>query len=156
MSVPQLTESHPSIAQPEPVGVAAAPSLDPAFGSDRATRAVAIVALAVAAVVHVPVAIEHLTELPYLGYSFYGLVLLAAAALGSLLVESRTFVWRGALVLGTVAVAAYVASRSVGLPMADDDRGDWTNPLGVTAVCAELVVVAVALLVLGHRHRHRS
>jgi hypothetical protein len=120
---------------------------------DGILRTVAVLALGVTAAAHVPVAVEHIGEIPYLGYAFYALVLLCAAALGSLIVESRTAVWRGVLVLSLGAVAAYVVSRTIGLPLADDDIGDWVNPLGVLSVSAELVVVAVSLAVL-NRRRH--
>ena len=100
-----------------------------------------------------PVAVDHIGEIPYLGSAFYALVLLCAAALGSLVVESRTAVWRGVLVLALGSIVAYVVSRTVGLPLAEDDIGDWANPLGAVSVAAELVVVGVSLTVL-HRRRH--
>jgi hypothetical protein len=46
-------------------------------------------------------------------------------------------------------VAAYVVSRAFGLPQVADDRGDWTNPLGVVAVAAESVLCVVALRARG-------
>jgi hypothetical protein len=122
---------------------------------DRIARAVAVLALGAMAATHVPVAVDHIGEIPYLGYAFYALVLLCAAALGSLLVESRTAVWRGVLVLALGSFVAYVVSRTVGLPLADDDIGDWANPLGAVSVVAELVVVAVSLTVLPRRRHDR-
>jgi hypothetical protein len=122
---------------------------------DGVARTVAVLALGVTAAAHVPVAVDHVGEIPYLGYTFYALVLLCAAVLGSLLVESRTGAWRIALLLSVGTVLAYVASRTVGLPLAEDDIGDWANPLGMVAVAAELVVAAVSVTVLRHRrHDH--
>ena len=118
---------------------------------DRAARAVAVLALGVVSAAHVPPAIEHLEHIPYLGYAFVALVLVSAAAAGSLLVESRRMVWWIALLVCAAAVTAYVVSRSVGLPLADDDIGDWVNRLGVVAVLSELVVVSVAVRVLRRR-----
>jgi hypothetical protein len=118
-------------------------------------RALAVLALGVTALVHVPVAVAHVVEVPYLGDAFYALVLLSAAALGSLIVESRTVVWACVLALGVGSIAAYVVSRTIGLPLAADDIGDWANRLGAVAVAAELLAVVVAGGVLRRRRHDR-
>ncbi len=46
------------------------------------------------------------------------------------------------------ALAAYLISRSVGLPSLGDDIGDWLNPLGVLAVLAEATALVIAGLAL--------
>jgi hypothetical protein len=53
----------------------------------------------------------------------------------------------------TTAVAAapflaYVASRSVGLPGAPDNIGNWTEPLGLAALFVEFLVTAISLRAL--------
>jgi hypothetical protein len=116
--------------------------------SDRALRTTAVVGLLVTAVVHMPVAAEHLNEVPYLGVLFYGFVLACAAAAGSLLIESRRVVWLGALVLNAAATIVYVVSRTFGLPAATDDKGDWLNHAGIVCVAAQIVVVVVCALAL--------
>jgi zinc transporter ZupT len=119
--------------------------------SEKALRAVAVTGLLVTAIVHMPVAAEHLNEVPYLGVAFYGFVLACAAAAGSLLVESRRSVWLGALTLNAAATVVYVVSRTFGLPAASDDRGDWTNTAGVICVTAQIVVVIACALALRGR-----
>ena len=111
-------------------------------------RLVAAAALAVTAAAHVPVAVDHLGEDPYLGWAFYGFIVLAAAGAGSLLVENRLWVWRAMGALNASAVLLFVASRLVGLPGAGDDRGDWNNPTARVCLAAELVVVVLAAWVL--------
>jgi hypothetical protein len=111
-------------------------------------RSAAVVALTVTAAVHVPVAVEHLQEVPYLGVAFYAFVVLAAAGAGSLLVEGRRWVWIAMGLVNLGAVLAFLISRAVGLPGATDDRGDWANTAGLTCVLAELVVVALAAYAL--------
>ncbi len=114
-------------------------------------RAVAITGLAVTAWVHAPVAVEHWSHVPYLGVAFAVLVVVAAAIAGSLLVDGSAQAWIAALVLTAGAVALYAVSRQIGLPGAEDDIGDWTDPAGVVAVGAELVVAVVAARVLLRR-----
>jgi negative regulator of sigma E activity len=55
-------------------------------------------------------------------------------------------------VVGGLAVAAYVLSRSVGLPQIGDDVGDWADPLGVVAVAAEVTLVIGGVLAASGRH----
>jgi hypothetical protein len=126
----------------------------------RIARGVAATALGVAAVAHMPVAIEHLAHLPYLGWSFVAFVVIAATLAGSLLVESRTVVWAAALLLSAGALALYAVSRQWGLPGTDDDIGDWANTAGLVCAAAETVVVLVSGTVLVGRvraaRRHRE
>ncbi len=114
----------------------------PAQHSDY--RFLAAAAALVAAAAHVPITREHLAEAPYLGVAFL-LLELACTVLAVLLVtRAHRWVWRAALSVGGGAVVAYVVSRSVPLPQARDDVGDWANPLGIVAVAAELVLAAIA------------
>ena len=115
----------------------------------------AIAALAVTAILHVPVAVEHLTQVAYLGVAFYAFVVLCAMGIGSLLVQQSPLVWAGLGLLNLAAVAAYGLSRAAGLPGAPDDRGDWSNHAGIACVLAELVVVAVSIVVLRRWQRAR-
>ena len=119
--------------------------------SSRPERLLVAGGLVAAAAVHVPVAVAHLVEVPYLGYAFYLLVVLDAAAAGSVLVEDRLPVWAALAALNLVAVLAFVTSRTVGLPGAADDKGDWRNSAGLASLAAELLVVTVAALVLSRR-----
>jgi hypothetical protein len=48
------------------------------------------------------------------------------------------------LALAVLPIAGYVLSRSTGLPGADDDVGDWANPLGVAALVVEAGLVVLA------------
>jgi hypothetical protein len=114
-------------------------------------RATAVVAVLVTAAVHVPVAVQHLPAVPYLGVAFYTFVILNAAAAGSLLVDDHNWIWTGLATLNASAIVAYLISRTTGLPGALDDRSDWTNQAGMVALVAELVVVTLALQVLKRR-----
>jgi hypothetical protein len=104
----------------------------------------------VGAAAHVPVTGEHLHQAPYIGVLFIALeVALVVLAVLVLLTDSL-LVWRAAALVPALAIAAYVVSRTVGLPQIQDDVGNWTEPLGVVSVAAEAVMV---LLVLGRTLR---
>jgi hypothetical protein len=101
----------------------------------------AAVALTTTAAVHVALVPEHLREAPYAGGLFIALSL-AAAVLTILLATAPTrLAWLAAGSLAAAAITAYVYSRAVGLPLMSDDVGDWSNPLGTVAVCAEAAVI---------------
>jgi hypothetical protein len=107
--------------------------------------AVGMTAAATAAAVHLPVAVEHVAEVRYLGVAGYAFVILSAGLLGSLLVEQTRGGWALLAVLNGAAVIAYVVSRVVGLPAAQGAKGDWFSVPGLVSVAAELVVVVMAL-----------
>lgn len=94
---------------------------------------------------HVPVTPEHLHEAPYVGALFIALMVACfVLAVGMAVADSRT-VWAAAGVVTALAFAAYIVSRSVGLPQMADDIGNWAEPLGLVAITAEaLTVVASA------------
>jgi hypothetical protein len=117
----------------------------------RGARVVTAAALAVAVWFHVGVAVDHLEEVPYLGWSFVAFIVLAAGIAGSLLLESRTVVWCAALALSVATLALYTVSRTVGLPGAGDDIGDWSNTAGIICGIAEIVVTLIAAAVLIRR-----
>jgi len=111
-------------------------------------RLAAAAALGVTSAAHIPVAVDHLSEVPYLGWAFCAFIVLTAAGAGSLLVEDRRWVWRTMGALNAAAVLVFVTSRVVGLPGASDDRGAWTDPSARVALAAEFLVVVLTAWVL--------
>lgn len=146
-------QSHSARPTPHMLDVAEhdpGPGSEDPGGSPRrlGARVGAAAALAVAVWFHVGVAVDHLHEVPYLGWSFVAYVVLAAAIAGSLLVESRTAAWVAAFVLSVATLALYGVSRAVGLPGAGDDVGDWSNSAGIICATAEIVVAIVSFAIL--------
>jgi hypothetical protein len=94
------------------------------------------------AVAHAPVIEPHLVEAPYLGVGFVLLTVVGFYLAVRLLIDPDELVWSATGVVAVLAVLGYVLSRSVGLPQIGDDVGAWSDPLGLTAVSCELVMVA--------------
>jgi hypothetical protein len=101
------------------------------------------------------VCIVHLVDGPgSLSDHFYvgALELALAAACGPLalwlLVRPTRTVWEGVLVLNFAAMAAFILSRTVGLPGSTDDIGNWSQLLGMINLAAEAVVIAAAMTAL--------
>jgi len=119
-------------------------------------RWVAIVMLLGTAGTHVPLVPEHLEEAPYVGVLFIALSV-ASIVLAVLLVRwDSPLVWTASGVMTVLALIAFFASRTVGLPQIGDDIGNWGDPLGYPAVAVEALVTAAAAIVLANRPHRRA
>jgi hypothetical protein len=107
----------------------------------RSTSVPAVVAATlIAGLAHVPVTGQHLEEAPYIGVLFVLLEIASLVlAIALMIVPSRAVLLATAAV-GVLAILAFVVSRSVGLPQIGDDIGNWTEPLAVVSVAAELIM----------------
>ncbi|WP_424952767.1 hypothetical protein [Deinococcus sp.] len=91
---------------------------------------------------------DKLGETAYLGWG-YILLVAGCAAAGAWLLSDR---WRLGYALGLVislgALIAYALTRSVGLPHATGDIGNWAEPAGVVSLLLEAAFVVLAVLQL--------
>ncbi|MEO6942287.1 MAG: hypothetical protein ABI124_04610 [Terrimesophilobacter sp.] len=111
-------------------------------------RWLAIVLLLVNAAIHVNLTPMHLMEAPYIGLLF--IVLSAACVILAALLAFRDneLVWMATGALSALALIAFLASRTVGLPQIDDDIGNWTEPLGILNMAVEALTALVTFAVL--------
>lgn len=114
-------------------------------------RLIAAAAAVSTAVAHLPILQEHLKEAPYIGIGFLLLIIVGLLLSQLLLLADTPAVWTATLVVAVLALLAYVASRTFGLPLIGDDIGNWADPLGIVAVASEAAMVATALAHLGAR-----
>ena len=119
----------------------------------RTERHIAALLLLGIAVIHAVETPSQLDEAPYLG------VLFVALAVGSVLVAlvlmrgSWSPAWGAGVTLAGLTLIGYVLSRTVGLPSADDDIGNWGDPPGLASMALEALMVAVGSGVLVGRDR---
>src|SRR5712691_8433830 len=116
-------------------------------------RAVAVVGLAGVALIHVLDAHNTFLSSAYNGWLYVGLI---AATLGAAAVllrrdDARAWIAAGLFPLG--AFLAFVYSRTVGLPGGADDIGNWWEPLGLSSLFVEGVLVLLSASVLLERAR---
>lgn len=123
----------------------AEPSLHPHHARELLGRGVGVVGLAAIALIHLLDLPGKFKETVYVGWLYVGLIA-AAVTLATFLLTGRTGIaWKGAVILAAGAIASYCVSRSVGLPGATNDIGNWLEPLGLAALFAEIGVFALGL-----------
>jgi hypothetical protein len=107
--------------------------------------------LAEIAAIHIALVPEHLRQAPYAAGLFIALSAACLALAVRIVIRDDRPAWTAACGLAASAIFAYLISRSVGLPMMGDDIGDWLNPLGIGAMCAETITLAISMIALLHR-----
>jgi hypothetical protein len=143
------------LTPPAPTTVPSRPLTPITFADDSALRAVGALGVAGVALIHFVDMFDQWHETKYLAVLFGALVAGCVLA-GALLLGRRSragWMLAGGLALATVA--GYVVSRGWGLPKADGDIGNWTEPLGAASLFIEGCVVLLAAWALGAR-RPRS
>src|SRR3954471_24872284 len=100
-------------------------------------RAVAAVGLAGIALIHLLDSIGKFQETPYMGWMYVGLMLACLALAATLIRAILREAWLAAIALPTSAIAGYTLTRTVGLPQAHGDIGNWSEPLGLAALFVE-------------------
>lgn len=133
--------AHPDVLDPEsPSPTSAGRRLLGVRCSDG--RALPLAALSVvAAAAHIPVTLEHLQEAFYIGALFIALEVACVVLAVALLLGPRRRVFGAVAGVGALAVSALVVSRTVGLPLIEDDVGAWAEPLAVISLVAESLMV---------------
>jgi hypothetical protein len=111
---------------------------------EGATRATIAAGLGGLAVIHAVDAVGKWSETRYMFWMFIAAGVAAIAAAGwTVLTRSRTALLASAAVAGGVLLG-YVVNRTVGMPNATGDIGNWTEPLGLASLVVEAATVMVA------------
>ena len=93
------------------------------------------------------------------GYVGFGYYLLEVAAFLAAIVLATSKSVKGWLLAAAVAAGpliGYALSRGPGLPSYTDDRGNWTETLGVISLVVEGALLVIALIALYTASRSRN
>jgi hypothetical protein len=115
-------------------------------------RGIATLGLLGIALIHLLDLQSKLSETPYLG-ALYILLIAASVVVATALMHTddrRT--WRAAGGIAAITLVAYVVNRTMGMPGATDDVGNWLEPLGLASLFVEGVTALVAGYALLVRH----
>jgi hypothetical protein len=91
----------------------------------------------------------------YVQFMYYALEAAGVVSAALLLTNQARLGWLLSLGVAAGPIVGYVLSRGPGLPDYTDDIGNWTEPLGITSLLVEgiLLIIAAASL-LGVRPRY--
>lgn len=117
--------------------------------AEGVARATAGVGLGALVVIHAVDGVAKWSETPYI-FWMYMAVIAASVACGAVLLSARSVATVRLALLAAAGIAGsvllgYVVNRSVGMPGAMDDIGNWTEPLGLASIVAEGLTVLAAL-----------
>ena len=115
---------------------------------DGIARTIAVVALAGVALIHLLDIPGKFSETPYLAWMYVALIVGCLTAAAALIRASDARAWVAAVLLPLGALVGYMLTRTVGLPQAMGDIGNWTEPLGLASLFVEGSLVALACTML--------
>jgi len=118
-------------------------------------RAAAVVGLLGISLIHLLDLQSKLDETPYLGAAYLVLIAAALASAALLVHADDRRAWISATSLAVLTIVGYAVNRTVGLPSATDDIGNWLEPLGLASLFVEVVTAAIGTYGLVER-RSRS
>jgi hypothetical protein len=114
-------------------------------------RTLAVVGLAGIALIHLLDLHDTYLASPYKGWLYLALIVGSLVSAALLVRGDDRRGWLGALLLPAGAFAAFVWSRTVGLPGGADDIGNWWEPLGLASLFVEGALVVLSGAVLSAR-----
>jgi hypothetical protein len=112
---------------------------------DAAVRATAAVGVGAIAVIHAVDSVGKWTETRYIFWLYMLLVAGCIVTVAALLFHRSRAALLAAAGLAATVIVFYVLDRTVGLPNASGDIGNWVEPLGLASLVVEGFVVATGL-----------
>ena len=110
--------------------------------------ALAIIAILATGAIHFKLALDAWSDAHYKGVLFVLNGLGAMIAAAGVAFGVRSWGWGLGLAIAFGSIAAYVASRTIGLPGLPAEPDAWLEPLGVASLVAEGFYTALAAWVL--------
>ena len=119
-----------------------------AQGADVIVRAVAALALAGLAVIHVVDLPGTLGPTPLVGLGYFGIIVAAVLVGGLIIARPHWLAWAGAGAVAVSAMGGYVLTRALPGGFLGDhgDVGNWRCPLGIAALSVEALIIMLVVL----------
>jgi len=127
--------------------------MDSHHHAEPATRALGAAGLTGIALIHLLDLPGKFSETPYLAWMYIALIVSALVVAAEIVRTGAARAWAAGAALAGGALAGYTLTRTVGLPQAHGDIGNWTEPLGLASLFVEGVFVALAAAAVAMRGR---
>lgn len=85
-------------------------------------------------------------EVPYIGFMYIGVILVAGFLIHRIISGATRYDYLAAAALAAAVIVGYIVNRTVGMPGATDDIGNWWEPLGFLSVVVEAWVIVLGLM----------
>jgi hypothetical protein len=126
-------------------GITSAPAAHPVHPAhEHSARAAGAVGFAAIALIHVLDLPGKIHETPYLAVAYVALIVGTLAAAFLLLRGDTRRGWALGGALSLLTVVGYAVNRTVGMPLAHEDVGNWFEPLGLASLFVEVVMTMLA------------
>jgi hypothetical protein len=119
----------------------------------RSLAVPAAVVLAGVCLIHLLDGPGSLTDVFYVGALELALAAACVPLAVLLVIRPTRPIWTAALALNVAAMAAFLLSRTTGLPSSTDDIGNWAQTLGVINLVVEAALIGFAATVIRPRRR---
>ena len=143
----RLTNHHRGVRRPAPPAV---PARLPSDG-EKIARGVGAVGVLAIGLIHLLDVVDKFDETAYIGVLYVALIAASLVAARHLILVGDDRSWLLAGGLAAATFAAYAVSRTVGLPAATDDIGNWAESLGLASLFVEGAVVVLSAEMLIRR-----
>ena len=120
----------------------------PSISAETLLRPAAIVGLLAIALIHFLDLFGTIKDHVYIGVLYMLLIVACLTTASALLGRRPRRAWMLTAAVAAGPFLAYVVSRSVGLPGAPENIGNWTEPLGLAALFVEFLVMAISVRAL--------
>jgi vacuolar-type H+-ATPase subunit I/STV1 len=100
-----------------------------------------VLGLAGIAVIHILDLPGKFAEAPYLAFGYIGIIIAAGIIIERLLTGKRTVDYLMSSVLSVAVLIGFVINRTIGMPGATGDIGNWLEPLGFLSLFVEIWAV---------------
>ncbi len=97
-----------------------------------------VMGLAGIAVIHILDLPGKFAEAPYLAYGYIGIIMVAGFLIERLLTGKRTVDYLISSLLSVAVLVGFIVNRTVGMPGATGDIGNWLEPLGFLSLFVEI------------------
>jgi hypothetical protein len=111
--------------------------------TERSTT-LTVVGLAGIGLIHLLDSVDTFHETRWLFWAYVALMAGTIVVSAALVHDPAPRWFALALLLAVAPLVGYILSRTTGLPGADDDVGNWTDPLGLASLWVEGAVTATA------------
>jgi len=96
-----------------------------------------VFALGARAAIHILDLPGKFAETPYLGFAYVGMIATAVLLIERILTKNRATDYLATIALSAAVMIGFVINRTVGMPGAMDDIGNWFEPLGFLSLFVE-------------------